>query len=120
GRRAGCRGAGARRVRLRAREREEPDREPLVRPSGCGARPGAALDLARPHAGAAGAGGDRAPPGRGRLPGPRGPGVGVGPFQRRALAPEDLSGAYRLVLIGATAPSFVAGTTVPVDRWDDV
>ncbi len=50
----------------------------------------------------------------------RGDGFDVGRFRPRALAPSDLAGATRLVMIGAEAPAWAAPTKVPVDRWDGI
>jgi arsenate reductase (thioredoxin) len=59
------------------------------------------------------------------VPGPiaerlRADGFDVRGFRPRALAPEDLAGASRLVMIGAEPPVWASREAVAVDRWDGI
>lgn len=59
------------------------------------------------------------------VPGPiadhlRDDGFDVATFHPRPFEPSDLSGAMRIVMIGADPPPFTHGTAARVDRWDGV
>jgi arsenate reductase (thioredoxin) len=47
-------------------------------------------------------------------------GLTVGAFEPRALAPEDVEAAERVVMIGVAPPSWVAGTARAVETWDGI
>jgi protein-tyrosine-phosphatase len=50
----------------------------------------------------------------------RGDGFEVAAFRPRALAPSDLDGAARLVMIGAPLPAWASGAAVATERWDGI
>jgi arsenate reductase len=50
----------------------------------------------------------------------RGDGFDVGLFHASALAPADLAGAARLVMIGTEPPPWAAAETIAVERWDGI
>lgn len=50
----------------------------------------------------------------------RGDGFDVAAFTPRALAPADLDGAERLVLIGVEAPPWAVRPGLLVEKWDGV
>jgi protein-tyrosine-phosphatase len=50
----------------------------------------------------------------------RGDGFEVAAFVPRALAPADLEGTVRLVMIGAEAPAWIPREAVTVERWDGI
>jgi arsenate reductase (thioredoxin) len=59
------------------------------------------------------------------VPGPiaerlRADGFDVQGFRPRVLAPEDLAGGSRLVMIGAEPPAWTSRAAVDVDRWDGI
>ena len=41
-------------------------------------------------------------------------------FEPRALAPADLEGASRVVIIGVEPPAWLRDTALPVDRWEGI
>ena len=47
-------------------------------------------------------------------------GIDVRGFEPRALAPADLEGASRVLMIGVEPPAWVGRAGVPVDRWDGI
>jgi protein-tyrosine-phosphatase len=47
-------------------------------------------------------------------------GFDVAGFQPRELAPADLAGASRLVMIGSDPPAWTASAGVAVDRWTGI
>ena len=50
----------------------------------------------------------------------RADGFDVRGFRPRALAPSDLVGASRLVMIGVEPPPWASAAGIPVDRWEGI